>query len=183
MPHSCNPLLLSIYAKQGLCISINIPCQTNVYLAKILPHEKNDNGVKLGAKLFLRDQMRRAEMKSLNESSQSGKFHEEGESGHQVSNNGGLPMRTWITVILNGLPWKRTEIIMSFLRLHPITAFQTLLLTRMATPFLLRDSCPQQQIKWSSELHSPIPIHFSSLIPKMSMFTLAISQLIPSNSP
>jgi len=36
-----------------------------------------------------------------------------------------------------------TEIILSFLRLHPSTAFQTLLLTMMATPFLLRDSCPQ----------------------------------------
>ena len=46
-------------------------------------------------------------------------------------------------VILNGLPWKRTEIILSFLRFHPSTAFQTLLLTMMATPFLLRDSCPQ----------------------------------------
>ena len=34
--------------------------------------------------------------------------------------------QTWITVILNGLPWKRTEIILSFLRLHPNTAFQTL---------------------------------------------------------
>ena len=50
---------------------------------------------------------------------------------------------TWITVILNGLPWKRTEIILSFLRLHPSTAFWTLLLTMMATPFLLRNSCPQ----------------------------------------
>ena len=29
------------------------------------------------------------------------------------------------------------------LRLHPSTAFQTLLLTMMAIPFLLRDSCPQ----------------------------------------
>jgi len=46
-------------------------------------------------------------------------------------------------VILNGLPWKQTEIILSFLRLHPSTAFQTLLLTMMATPFLLRDSCLQ----------------------------------------
>ena len=40
-------------------------------------------------------------------------------------------------------PWKRTEIILSFLRLHPSTTFRTLLLTMMATPFLLRDSCPQ----------------------------------------
>ena len=29
-------------------------------------------------------------------------------------------------MILNGLPWKRTEIILSFLRLHPSTAFWTL---------------------------------------------------------
>ena len=31
-----------------------------------------------------------------------------------------------------------TEIILSFLRLYPGTSFQTLLLTMMATPFLLR---------------------------------------------
>ena len=42
-------------------------------------------------------------------------------------------------MILNGLPWKRTEISLSFLRLHPSSAFQTLLLTMMATPFLLRE--------------------------------------------
>ena len=41
------------------------------------------------------------------------------------------------------LPWKWTEIIVLFLRLHPSTAFQTLLLTMRATPFLLRDSFPQ----------------------------------------
>ena len=34
--------------------------------------------------------------------------------------------------ILNGLPWKQTEIILLFLRLHPSTAFQTLLLIMMA---------------------------------------------------
>ena len=33
------------------------------------------------------------------------------------------------------------------------------------------------------ELNSPIPVHFSSLIPKMSMFTLAISCLTTSNLP
>ena len=33
---------------------------------------------------------------------------------------------TWITVMLNGLPWKQMEIILSFLRLHPSTGFQTL---------------------------------------------------------
>ena len=34
--------------------------------------------------------------------------------------------QTWITEILNGLPWKWTEIILSFLRLHLSTAFRTL---------------------------------------------------------
>ena len=71
--------------------------------------------------------------------------------------------QTSITVILNGLPWKRTQIILSFLRLHTSTEFQTVLLTMMATPFLLRDSCPQQQIQWSSELNSLVPVHFSLL--------------------
>ena len=32
-------------------------------------------------------------------------------------------------MILNDLPWKQTEIILSFLRLHPSTAFWTLMLT------------------------------------------------------
>ena len=31
--------------------------------------------------------------------------------------------QTWITVILNCLPWKQTEIILSLLRFHPRTAF------------------------------------------------------------
>ena len=67
--------------------------------------------------------------------------------------------QTWlndwtITVMLNCLPWKWTEIIPSFLRLHPRTAFQTLLLTMKATPFLLRDSVHSNRynviwINWS----------------------------------
>ena len=35
----------------------------------------------------------------------------------------------------------------------------------------LRDSSPQQQIQWSYELHLPILVHFSLLIPKMLLFT------------
>ena len=31
-----------------------------------------------------------------------------------------------IAEVLNGLPWKQTEIILLFLRLHPSTAFWTL---------------------------------------------------------
>ena len=46
-------------------------------------------------------------------------------------------------MIVNGLPWKQTEIILSFLRLHPVTAFQTVLLTMMAIPFLLSVSYSQ----------------------------------------
>ena len=56
---------------------------------------------------------------------------------------------------------KQTEIILLFLRLYPSTAFQTLLFPMMAIPVLLRDSCPQLQIQWSSELKPPIPVHFS----------------------
>ena len=33
--------------------------------------------------------------------------------------------KTWITVMLNGLPWKGTETILSFLRLQPSIAFPT----------------------------------------------------------
>ena len=65
----------------------------------------------------------------------------------------------------------------------PNTAFQTLLLTMRPTPFLLRNSCPQQQIQWSSEINSLIPVHFSSLIPKMLIFTLALSCLTTSKLP
>ena len=61
-----------------------------------------------------------------------------------------------------------------FLRLHPSTAFRTLLLSKMATPFLQRNSCPQ---------NSPIPVHFSLLIPKISIFSLAIFCLTTSNLP
>ena len=38
-------------------------------------------------------------------------------------------------------------------------------------------------MQWSSELNSPIPVYFSSLIPWMSTFTLAISCLTTSNLP
>ena len=46
--------------------------------------------------------------------------------------------------LLNGLPWKWTEIILLYLMLHPSIAFLTLILTMMATLFLLCDSCPQE---------------------------------------
>ena len=82
-------------------------------------------------------------------------------------------------MILNGLPWKRTEVIL-FLRLDPSTAFRTLLLTVRATPFHRRDSCPHS---CPFELNLPFPVRFSSLISKMSVFTLAISCLTTFNLP
>ena len=51
-----------------------------------------------------------------------------------------IRFQLWITVILNGLPWKWTRILLSFLRLHPSTAFWTLSLIVKATSFLLRSS-------------------------------------------
>ena len=39
------------------------------------------------------------------------------------------------------------------------------------------------QCSSASELNSSIPVHFSSLIPRMLMFTLAISCLTTSNLP
>ena len=60
---------------------------------------------------------------------------------------------------MNGLPWKRTEIILSFLRLHLSTAFQTLLLTVMATPFLPKGFLPTVvdiMITWVKFTHSSL---------------------------
>ena len=78
--------------------------------------------------------------------------------------------------------WKRTEIILSFLRLHPSTAFWTLV------------DCDGYSISSKGFLPTvvdimvilvkfTIPVHFSLLIPKMSIFTLAISCLSASNLP
>ena len=71
-------------------------------------------------------------------------------------------MLTWIIVMLNGLLWKRTKMILSFLRLHPSTVFLTLLLIKKNTVSSM-EFLPTVVDKWSSELNSPIPIHFSLL--------------------
>ena len=42
---------------------------------------------------------------------------------------------------------------------------------------------PTEEIQWSAELTLPVPLHSSSLIPKTSMFTLAISCLTMSGLP
>ena len=79
---------------------------------------------------------------------------------------------------LNGLPWKWTEIILSFLRLHPSTAFQTLVdydgYSISSKGFLPTVA----DIMIMSNIHP-----FSSLIPKIPVFTLAISCLTTFNLP
>ena len=76
-------------------------------------------------------------------------------------------------MILNGLPWKRTEIILYFFRLHQYCILDSFVdyddYSISSKGFL-----PTVVDIMSSELNSPIPVHFSSLIPKMLKFTLAI---------
>ena len=78
-------------------------------------------------------------------------------------------------MILNALSWKRTEVILSFLRLHPRAAFWTLIVEYEGYSISLKGFLPTVVDIWSSELNSPIAVHFILLIPKMLMFTLAIS--------
>ena len=60
-----------------------------------------------------------------------------------ITNDGGKERMPGFDLTLSAP--KSEEIILSFLRLHPSTAFQTVLLTMMATPFLLRDSIREMQ--------------------------------------
>ena len=84
--------------------------------------------------------------------------------------------------MLNDLPWKWARIILLSLRLHPSTAFQTPLLT-VSTTVCSMGFLPTVVDIMVIELSLSIPVHFSSLIPKMSMFTLATSCLTTSNLP
>ena len=84
----------------------------------------------------------------------------------------------FITVILSGLPWKWTEIILLFLRLNASTAFQTV--DYDGYSISSKGSLPIVRL---FELNSSIPVHFSSLTPKRLWFTLAISCLITYNLP
>ena len=77
--------------------------------------------------------------------------------------------------------YRNKEIILSFLRLHPSTAFRTLVdhdgYSISSKGFL--PTVVDIMVIWVKFT----PVHFSSLIPKMSMFTLAISCLTTSNLP
>ena len=80
---------------------------------------------------------------------------------------------TWTTMMLNDLPWKQTEIILSFLRVHWSTAFRTLVddegYSVPSNRFLAR--VVDTMVIW---IKLSMPIHSSSLISKMSMFSLII---------
>ena len=78
--------------------------------------------------------------------------------------------------------WKRTEIILLFLRLHPRAAFLTLVDYECYSISSEEVLPPVVDIMviWVKFAHSN---PFSSLIPKMSMFTLAMSCLITFNVP
>ena len=65
-------------------------------------------------------------------------------------------------MMLNGLHWKQTYIILSFLRLHPSTAFQTFVDCEGYSISSKGFFFPILVDIWSSELNSPIPVHFSS---------------------
>ena len=69
-------------------------------------------------------------------------------------------------MILNGLPWKQTEIILSFLRLHPSIAFWALV--------------DYGGYSISSKGFLPTVV---DIMPRMSMFTLVIACLTTSNLP
>ena len=78
-------------------------------------------------------------------------------------------------MILNGLPWKQTR--------DYSVVFETASKYFISDSFVDHDgysissegSLPTVVDIMSSELNSPIPVHFSLLIPKMLTFTLAIS--------
>ena len=58
-------------------------------------------------------------------------------------------------MILNGLPWKLTEIILSCFRLHPSTAFWTLSLTMMTTfSSLVAQRVKPLPAKWETQVRS-----------------------------
>ena len=83
---------------------------------------------------------------------------------------------------LNGLPWRWTEIILSFWRLYPGTAFWTLVdhdgYSISSKGFL--PAVVDIMVIWVKFTHL---VHFSLLIPRMSTFTLAISCMTTSNLP
>ena len=85
--------------------------------------------------------------------------------------------------MLNVLPWKQTEIILSLLRLNPGTEFRALLMTMIGYSISSRGFLSlviDIMVIWVKFIQSS---PFSWLIPKMSVFNLAISCLTTSSLP
>ena len=78
-----------------------------------------------------------------------------------------------LAVMLNGLSWKQTSIILLFLSLHPSIAFQTLVDSEgySTSSKVFLSMVVDIMIIWIKFSH---PINFSSPIPKMLMFNLPI---------
>ena len=74
--------------------------------------------------------------------------------------------------MLTHLLWKQTEIILLFFETAPkhCTSDSFVDYSTFSKGFL-----STVVDIWSSELNFPIPVHFSSLTPKMSMFILTLS--------
>ena len=85
-------------------------------------------------------------------------------------------------MLLNGFLWKETKIIVIF-EVVPKHCILDSLVDYEGYSISSMGFLPIVVDMMSSELNSPIPIHFSSLIPKMSVFILTISCLTTSNLP
>jgi len=79
-----------------------------------------------------------------------------------------------MTVMLNGMPLKRPETYCHFGDCTQIAHIGNLFVIMRVISFLLWYSCPQLSISWSSELNSPIPFQFSSLLPRILMIMLTV---------
>ena len=92
MPHSCNPLLLSIYARQVLCISMNIPLHQCI-LSQDSPSWKKCQQCKIRGYTVPQRLGNKCWCEKAQRAGQSWNLHEGGETGRWVWNNEGLPNR------------------------------------------------------------------------------------------
>lgn len=89
---------------------------------------------------------------------------------------------TWITVMVNHLPWKQTEITLSFTATSDKSCIWGSLLPMRAS--ISFPKCPTVvDIVIIYKLNVPIPVHASSLVPQILICSLAISCWWTSNLP
>ena len=72
--------------------------------------------------------------------------------------------QAWIIVILNGLPWKQTQINLLFLKIESKYCISDSFVDHDGYSISSEGFLPTVIDISSSELNSPIPVHFSSLI-------------------